>query len=340
MKTSIPTVIGKYKIIKLLGSGAFGQVYHVLDRALNAEKAIKILNNSDTSNFLQNLEEAQILHKCQHKHIVSINEADIYIVNGSSRVVLDLEYIPEGSLEDALSKRWVSIRESIQYIRGALLGLEHAHAQGFLHRDVKPGNILLNPNSTKLSDFGLATFTGASLAGSGKGYRTHLPPEYYESSSTTERTDVFAMGITLFRSISNVSDWSARILAVPKLLSHLSKGTLIEQIGYAEFIPDRIRRIVRKACHPDPEKRYPTAKAFGQHLDKLRFNIDWIRIDEYTWEGSCIEGKKHRCHTDPSKYLVNVTVNGRRNRSKCSRHKSRETAIKQMNEYVAETTLV
>jgi serine/threonine-protein kinase len=171
--------IDKYQIIKPLGSGNFGQVYHVFDRALRAEKAIKVLENTDPSAFMKNLEEAHILNRCRHKHIVTINEANIFVVNGQRRVVLDLEYIPEGSLEAALASRRVSIKETVAYVRGVLLGLEHAHAQGFLHRDVKPGNILLARAYPKLSDFGLATASGATLIGSAKGYRPHLPPEYY-----------------------------------------------------------------------------------------------------------------------------------------------------------------
>ena len=110
-----PATIDKYQIIKPLGHGHFGQVYHAFDRALNAEKAIKILNTTDPSTFMESLREAQTLNKLTHKHIVTINEANIFNVDGQQRVVLDLEYIPQGSLESALSSRWLSIREAVSY---------------------------------------------------------------------------------------------------------------------------------------------------------------------------------------------------------------------------------
>jgi eukaryotic-like serine/threonine-protein kinase len=339
MITPTPQTIDKYQIITPLGSGNFGQVFHVFDRALGAEKAIKVLLSSDPAEFMQNLEEAQILNKCQHKHIVAINEANIFTVNGTNRVVLDLEYIPEGSLEAALSSRWVSIRESVEYIRGALHGVEHAHAQGFLHRDVKPGNILLSPKTPKLSDFGLATDTGTSLIGSAQGYRPHLPPEYYSKGVTSEQTDIFAMGVTFFRALLNIADWRAVIKAVPNLPDHMQKGTLVRRIGFEEFIPDSLRRIVRKACHPDPAKRFPTARAFGQRLDAVRFNIDWIRVGDNEWQGHCGAGKLYRCVTDLAKNAVTVSVNGRNVRSECKKHKSITEAIGHMNQYVAKTTL-
>lgn len=339
MITPIPTAIDKYQIITPLGSGNFGQVFHVFDRALGAEKAIKVLLSSDATQFMQHLEEAQILNKCQHKHIVAINEANIFAVNGTKRVVLDLEYIPEGSLEAALSARWVSVRESVEYIRGALLGLELAHTQGFLHRDVKPGNILLAPKTSKLSDFGLATDTGASLIGSAKGYRPHLPPEYYSGRATSEQTDIFAMGVTLFRSLSNIADWRSVINAVPNLPVHLQNGTLLRRIGFEEFIPDSLRRVVRKACHPVPASRFHTAHAFGQSLDKMRFNVDWIRVADNEWQGYCGSGKLHRCVTNLATNSVTISVNGRRVLSECRKCKDLSEAIRHMHVFVAETTL-
>lgn len=339
MITPTPTTIDKYQVINPLGAGNFGQVFHVFDRALGAEKAIKVLLSTDPTKFMQSLEEAQILKRCQHKHIVTINEANIFAVNGTGRVVLDLEYISEGSLENALATRWVSIRESVEYIRGALLGLEHAHAQGFLHRDVKPANILLAAKTPKLSDFGLATDAGLSLIGSAKGYRAHLPPEYYSNPSTSEQSDIFAVGVTLFRALSNISDWRAVLSAISNLPRHMQEGTLIPHIGFEEFIPDSLRRIVRKACHPDPTKRFSSAHALGQRLDAIRFNIDWIRIADNEWQGYCKTGKLHQCVADFDKNAVAVFINGRRFCAECKKHSSPLASSGHMTEYVAKTTL-
>lgn len=254
-----PKTIDKYQVVRSLGSGNFGQVYHVIDRALQAEKAIKVLKVVDPTQFLSSLEEAQILNRCRHKHIVTINEANIFSVNGQRRVILDLEYIAGGSIESALQNRWLSVRDAVTYMRGALLGLQHAHAQGFLHRDIKPGNILLDGTVAKLSDFGLATAPGAELIGSARGYRTHLPPEYFAARSTTPLTDIYAAGVTLFRIVSNIADWRAVVNAVPNLPAHIQKGTLIGRIGFEQFIPKVVQRIIRKACAAAPTKRYQTA---------------------------------------------------------------------------------
>jgi serine/threonine protein kinase len=330
--------IDKYQIIKPLGSGRFGQVYHVFDRALRAEKAIKVLSNADPAAFMKNLEEAQILNRCKHKHIVTINEANIFAVNGQKRVVLDLEYISEGSLEAALSSRWVSTKETVLYIRGALHGLGHAHGHGFLHRDVKPGNILLAKTTPKLSDFGLATNSGAALIGSAKGYHPHLPPEYYTQSVTTVQTDIYAVGMTMFRSLLNIADWQAVIKAIPNVSKYFQDGTLIAKLGFENSIPDSLRRIVRKACNPNPMKRYSTATEFGQHLDSLRFGIDWIKLDDSEWQGYA-EDKTHRCIVDMKSCKLTTTVNGRRVSTMCHKYATASEAITAMHDYVARTTM-
>jgi serine/threonine-protein kinase len=333
-----PTTIDKYQIVSHLGSGSFGTVYRVHDRALGAEKAIKIIDVSDPTLFLSTLEEAQILNKCRHKHIVTINEANVFDVAGTRRVVLDLEYIAEGSLESALSARWLSVRDSVNSVRCALLGLEHAHSQGFLHRDIKPGNIMMGAAGAKLSDFGLATNAATGLVGSAQGYVTHLPPEFFTDSQTTELSDVFACGITLFRAVSNIADWHAVTASIPSLQDKIESGKLIESIGLPDFLPKPIRRIIRSACHSDSSKRYQTAKELRQQLDRLRFFIDWIRLSPFQWEGW--DGKaKHSISLVPKTNAVTYMKNGRRVAAKSSGYASRALALKAIHDEVASSTL-
>jgi serine/threonine protein kinase len=333
-----PDSIDKYQIIEHLGSGSFGDVYRVLDRALQAEKAIKVLGVTDPAELSQSLKEAQILKQCSHKHIVEINEANIFDVMGSPRVVLDFEYIAEGSLEDALSNRWVSIPDAVRYLQGALQGLEYAHSQGFLHRDIKPGNILLSGSTAKLSDFGLATDTRSRLFGSAQGYTTHLPPEFWTTQQTTVQSDVFACGVTLFRAVFNISDWQAVVEALPDARSKIENGTLIDSIGFESFIPKPLQKIIRKACHPEPAKRYQSVLDFRQQLDRLRFGVDWIKTGEFSWKGR--QGKDvFTLEVDPGKFGLEFKKNNRRKNEKCAQYGDLGAVIHHMKSLVAETTL-
>ncbi len=336
--SNTPVTIDKYQIIQSLGAGYFGEVFHAFDRALMIEKAIKVLKVTDPNQFLKHLEEAQILKSCMHKHIVTINEANIFPVEGDDRVVLDLEYIHEGSLEHAMKNRWISMKEAVSYIRGTLLGLEHAHLQGILHRDIKPGNILLAQNCAKLSDFGLATNVNPGQAGSAKGYTTHLAPEYFANRETSQQTDLFAMGITLFRAITNLAGWRAVIAAFPKKQQYITNGTLIREIGYPEFIPSPLRRIINRACAPDPAKRYETASEFGQKLDSLRFGIDWYQQSEFEWVGIDDSGR-YQANIDGQKKRMEIKKNGRRINQLCKSYSTIDETVTELHKNIANTSL-
>jgi len=190
--------VGKYLVLRPLGAGAFGAVFHVHDRALNQEKAIKIINATDPADALAKIEEAQILNKCRHKHIVQINEANIFSVAGIPQVILDMEFIAGGSLENRIEQGFVGVCDTMRFITEALFGLEYAHNQGFLHRDVKPANILLDNIYVKLSDFGHATQFNVDGFAAMKGYVSHLAPEVFVAKRTSCQTDIYAMGLTFF----------------------------------------------------------------------------------------------------------------------------------------------
>jgi len=285
-----PSEIDKYEIIRHLGSGHFGNVYLSNDRALDQIKAIKVLDVPDPNNFMKELEEAQILNKCRHKHIVEVNEANLYDVNSKLSVIIDMEYIEGGSLESLMENQFISVINGVEIVRDVLFGLEHAHTQGILHRDIKPANIMLGKNTAKLSDFGLATSMNQGKAGSPRGYITHLAPEYFTNATTSIVTDIFAVGITLYRVVCNISDWRALIGTLPNPRYVIQRGKLISMLGYPPHVPSQIRRIINKACHINPSQRYKSASDMRKAIDKLRPGIKWNFVNSQKWEGSC-------CHT-------------------------------------------
>jgi len=224
------------------------------------------------------------------------------------------------------------------YLQGALLGLQHAHSEGFLHRDIKPGNILLAPAGAKLSDFGLATQPGPASYGSAQGYTTHLPPEFLSNGTTSVRSDVFAAGVTLFRAPSNLANWRSILSAISDVHLHVEKGTLLQVIGFQPYIPAKIAKIIRKACSPDPKKRFQSAHEFCQQLDRLRFDIDWIRVTDLLWSGN--RGThSFELVVDPTSYALTVKRNGRRQTQQCKSYPSLSGALAGLHPFVAGTTL-
>ncbi len=334
--------IDKYEILSSLGAGRFGHVYLVMDRALAVKKAIKVLNLDKPEEYLKKLEEAQILHKCKHKHIVCVNEANVFLVEGAHKVIIDMEYIPNGSLENRLNASFLSVVDSMKIICGVLYGLGHAHSQDVLHRDIKPANVLLDDVYPKLSDFGLATELGQQVYASGQGYITHLAPEVFKTKKTTVISDVFAVGITFFRIVNNMRDWKSLI---PSDATHrmklLAQGKVISSLGYQEYVPTPIARIINKACHKDPTRRYQSAAAMCQAIEQLRPKINWVKISPLQWHGSCsISGDSYSLEMRSARtHKVEVRRNSRligqdsitlSNYSECQSY---------ANSYVANTTL-
>ncbi|WP_026842800.1 serine/threonine-protein kinase [Citrifermentans bremense] len=332
--------IGKYVLEQRLGGGHFGEVFLAYDRALACRKALKIVPVTNPSEIMQKLEEAQILDKCRHKHIVQINEANVFPTDDGPILVLDLEYLPEGSLEGKLGNHWISVKEACARMSCVLSGLYFAHSNGYLHRDVKPGNVLLCADSTKLSDFGLATTT-LTLVGSDQGYLSHCPPEFYLSNETTIQTDIFAAGLTLFRVANNIYQWRSLLDDLDNTDAHIRQGTLIKTIGFETYIPEKVKRIINKACNPYPEKRYKTALEMKNALDSLRFDIEWIKNPEGVWAG-CAEGSTYElsiASVQKGRYGLTYKKKDRRDNSKCSTYENKREAHEQADLLVAQTTL-
>lgn len=332
--------IDKYELQHHLGSGAFGAVYLAHDRALNAIKAIKVLNAKNPHEVKKNLEEAQILHKCKHKNIVHVNEANIYEVGSAPHVVIDMEYLPLGSFENAIARSEVSIHGSISIIIDCLFALEHAHINGVLHRDIKPANIMLCEYGAKLSDFGLATVLGLSSAGSPQGYTTHLPPEYFITKSTTILTDIFAVGMTLFRACNYIRDWDRAVKSFPDPMSLIYSGSLSSSMGYEDFVPLKLKKIINKACSPSPNTRYQSASEFRQALERLKPSIDWIPNNDGSFTGHCrYSSDRYLIELSKTRISFNVDIkrNNRKQNAHCASFPDLSSARCHINCYIAST---
>ncbi|OHB48881.1 MAG: hypothetical protein A2Y10_11370 [Planctomycetes bacterium GWF2_41_51] len=210
MRDFIPSKIDKYEIQKKLGSGHFSTVYLARDTTLDAIKAIKVIDVKDPESIMRKLDEAQLSYRCQHKHIVKINTAiPIRNIESLSKIILDMEYIEKGSIEDYMKDNFVSVIEAVKYMREVLFGLEFAHCNGVLHHDIKPGNIMLGRTGAKLADFGLATLIEKDTKEFEYGYYPHYAPERLLQKKVSIETDIYALGLTFFRILCNLkkSDW-------------------------------------------------------------------------------------------------------------------------------------
>jgi len=277
--------IDKYHVLQKIGNGSFGSVYRVYDKALQSEKAIKILDADQPTKALDLLKEAVIPYKYQHKNIVTVNEANVFLVQGEPKVVIDMELVNGGSLESKMQNQHISIIDSLKLLSDVLYGLEFAHINGVLHRDVKPANILIHNGIPKLSDFGLAVPIGSKIDNTWMWYSTHIAPEIIADSTATNRSDIFAFGMTMYRVVNSISDWRSFTQKLTNFTVLLKSGKLIHKLPFEPIVPNKVRRIIKKACKPNPDDRYQTAAELRNEIDKLQPTCRWQPVSDVEWEG-------------------------------------------------------
>lgn len=332
---------GKYYLIEKLGNGGFGAVYRAHDQILGVEKAIKILEVSNPNEAYKLFSEASIPYKCQHANIVKINSGEIIDFNGEFVFVVDMELANGKSVDSTLKTGFISTNESLDIIRNILFAVEYSHIQGIIHRDIKPANILLDKGVPKLADFGLSTALGTVIV-PWKWYVTHAAPETFVNDSiATVQTDIFAIGMTLYRMVTGISDWNLFIQSIPNAQSLMKNGRLINNLPLASYVPDKVYKIIKKACHADPQKRYKTASDMRNAIEKLSPQYDWRRMNDFYWVGNAMGQSQKEINLELKKSVINVVVrnNGRKSSKDSEKFSDLDGAKKYMFEYIKGTTL-
>ncbi|MCD0480464.1 serine/threonine protein kinase [Chryseobacterium sp. LC2016-29] len=309
--------VGKFKSIGFIGGGNFGDVFRVKDTLLNVERAIKIIKVNNAQQFIDAINEAQILEKCRHNHIVDIKEINIHQISGNSFPCITMEYLKNGSVQSFLENNFISVHKSIKIISEVLFGLEHAHGQAIFHRDIKPGNILFSNNwQAKLSDFGLA-YGLAHQSFNFAGYNAHLPPEVLQGVAQDAISDLYSMGITFHRLLNNLHTLSVPFTSNAEWLKALQKEKFPERI-YSTHIPEQVIKVVKKSMKADRDKRYQTCLQFRQALQKISLAIEWFPIDSNNWKGKYNnQYYEIRLYSKRTGYFIDFTRNGRKINDKC-----------------------
>lgn len=209
-----PQTYGHYDVQSVLGRGAMGTVYLARDRRIGRLVALKRVHLAPErfedlgamTEFFQRLQrEAEISGSLHHPNIVTLYEAGY---EDGQISYLALEYVEGPSLLDVLRKsrpRPLPLDLSLRVVRDVLSALAFAHARGILHRDIKPANILISADgSAKLADFGIARPKDSSLtlAGTLLGTPNYMPPEQVKGQPSSERSDLFSLGIVLFEMLT------------------------------------------------------------------------------------------------------------------------------------------
>ena len=272
-------MLGRYRLLEKLGEGGQGVVYRAVDTIDGAVVALKTLRPewASRAEVLQRFrKEARLLASINNPNVVNLLE------HGEDGNVsfLVMEYVTGQDLATFLEKRGrLNEPTALAIASEVARGLEDAHAIGIVHRDVKPANILLidmpegSPPRIKLSDFGLArnVVDTESMAvtepGAVLGTPFYMAPEQCMGRSVDSRTDVYALGVTLFHMLSGRLPFRAetrdQILSMHCHAAPPSIRKLIPEVG------DAVGRVIERALAKAPDDRYPDASAFRRELDRL-----------------------------------------------------------------------
>jgi len=259
---------GRYKNLVLLGSGGMGAVYRATDPTLGRHVAIKVLTHPDPRYVERFRREAQVLAKIAHPSIIQIyeivgdeDEPDPYIV---------MEYFDGQPLDVLLKQGPLPPAQVVSILRQCADGLRKAHAVNVVHRDIKPGNLMLSPSGeVKILDFGIAKLRDAAKDLTGEtvlGTPFYMSPEQATGYPIDSRSDIYSLGITAFHLLTGRKPFEARN-KVDVMLMQVK--TPLPSL--AELVPcdERVVRIVEKMCAKKPAERYQSCDELLAALDAL-----------------------------------------------------------------------
>ncbi len=288
-----PTTIGRYLVAGRLGAGGLGIVYRAFDPVLSRYVAIKVLKGGGDSadRDVRLLREAQVLARIRHPHVVEVFDVGFFEHHGVSRFFVAMELLEGHDLS-----QWLAHGRSLEEIRGAFLaaaeGLAAAHAQGLLHRDFKPSNVLMSEDDTvKVADFGLAAMTqelraeaedsGWPIDGSGTlslrpgGTLPYMSPEQHRGEPLGPASDQFAFCVSLYEAVYGRRPFEGRdgraILA-----AKASEPTLLR----TPLAPASMRRLLARGLRPRAEDRFSSMEALHEALASVNASSwrSWLAV--------------------------------------------------------------
>lgn len=263
--------IGKFQVLKTLGQGTMGEVFLAQDEALGRQVALKVIGagNAFGGESRARFErEARALAALNHPHVVTLYE---FGVEGDCPF-LAMEYLEGEDLAALIASKALPKTDLLEVLAQVCEGLGQAHAQGLVHRDVKPANVRVVTRAgrpqAKLMDFGIASEAASSLTqkGAWMGTVSYMAPEYLESGHATPSSDLFAVGIMLFEILSGgrrpfPGDSAPSILGA--ILGKRPEPLKAEDL---QDVPRGMAAVLDKALAKDPAERFASAEALAQAI--------------------------------------------------------------------------
>src|SRR5438552_6624056 len=283
--------IGCYQIQSLLGAGGMGEVYLACDERLTRKVALKLLPEHLTADEIalsRFKSEARAASALNHPNILTVYE----IGADGNREFIATEFIDGVTLHTLLARERMNLHDVLEVAIQAGSALAAAHKAGVIHRDIKPGNIMLRQDGyVKVLDFGIAKLAQAEPAaslpneqrllatqtnfGSTMGTLRYMSPEQTRGEAVDERTDIWSFGVVLYEMVAGVTPFSGK--TPEEIIQAIQQVTSAPAVGPGDLVPAELQEIISKALEKNCERRFAHIDEMLESLKQLRRKLDLPR---------------------------------------------------------------
>jgi len=269
----IGLTILNYKIDSLIGKGGMGSVYLASHTQVNRKVAIKSLlpqfmANEEIKQRFKN--EASTLAHLQHPNIVGLFD---YVENEKG-MFLVMEFVEGTPLDEFINNVTGPMPEkrAVPIMKEILTGFSYAHLKGIVHRDIKPGNIIITKNDgAKILDFGIARLMGdgnhnLTKTGTQMGTVFYMSPEQVQGKKLDQRSDIYSLGITFYQMLTGINPYS-KLTTEYEVFSQIVKEELPAPKDVYPGVPDYLASVIKKAMEKNPNNRFQSCDEFIKAIE-------------------------------------------------------------------------
>ncbi len=270
----IGRTLGNYEVIDHLGQGGMATVYIGYQESVDRKVAVKVLppHPGLDDQFIERFKvEARTIARLQHPHILPLYD---YGSTDDNILYLVMAFIEGGSLEERIVDGPMPMETIERFLRQIAGAMDYAHRQDIVHRDIKPGNILIDgENNALLADFGIAKISDSNLTGTGVvGTPAYMAPEQAQGIGVDHRIDIYSLGVVVYQMLTGTQPYTA---ATPmQLLVKVIQEPVPNILLAREDLPAALSQVMRRVLAKDPDERYQTATAFAEAFSRAIHSHD------------------------------------------------------------------
>lgn len=270
------THLGRYRVLRELGRGAMGVVYLAEDESLQRQVAVKTLLLPEDDDERENLEarflqEAKAAGSLNHPGIITIHD----LGREGDHLYIAMELLQGTELRDRMASGMLPLHEALDIAAQVAAALGAAHARGVVHRDIKPGNIMLLPDGhAKIMDFGIARMKTSNVrtqSGTMMGSPKYMSPEQVGGHPVDHRSDIFSLGSMLYEMVTGTPAFAGVTLG--DLMNAILRAIPASPSSLRAGIPATLEVVIARAMQKNPKARYQDAGEMARELAQIRSTL-------------------------------------------------------------------